>query len=413
MLTADLLRVRVQGKALVPSFLDAEDGRHVLRAQEVLDAFTEAAAGRASRASLDEALHAVEGDHADIRLVRGLAKVCADACTFAVDSPVPPAELRAAAFARAAAVGPLALHDGDAAGRPTAAAVLLEAAAGLGWAGAAPEEAARALYADRKDALVLAAAALPESPRALVHRYNLVLAQSVLLRALSLRLTVEGAGPKPLRALFRALRFHQLLFRGAQAGDALTLEIDGPASLLAASTRYGLQLATFFGLLPQLAAAWSLDAELAWGARNLRKQLRLAHTDGLQSHHRLQGAWVSSAEALLLERLAATGAGGWAVEPGVPLFPGEQRVLLPDLRFARDGRVAHVEILGHWRRADLRARAAEAPDNYIFAVSKRLLADKAGALPAAVQARTLVFAEVVPAGGLLALVEAHAAAEPA
>jgi predicted nuclease of restriction endonuclease-like RecB superfamily len=412
MLTAELLRVRVNGKALAPSFLDPEDGRHVLRAEEVLDTFTAAAAARAPRRALDEALAAVEGTAADARLVRGLAKVCADACTFVVDAPVPPPDLRAAAFAAAAARGPLALHADDPAGRPTAAAVLADAAAALGWAESDPAALARALYADRKDALVLAAAALPDTPRALVHRYNLVLAQSVLLRALSLRLTVQGTGPKELRALFRALRFHQLLFRGTDDAGTLTLEIDGPASLLAASTRYGLQLATFFGVLPLLGGAWAVDAELAWGARNLRKQLRLAHTDGLQSHHRLQGTWVSSAESLLLERLAATGAGGWSVEPGAPLLTGAQGVLLPDLRFSREGRVAHVEILGHWRRADLRARAAAAPPNYLFAVSKRLLADKAGALPAAVAARTLVFAEVVPAAGLLALVEAHAAAEP-
>ena len=136
---------------------------------------------------------------------------------------------------------------------------------------------------------------------------------------------------------------------GRLEGDTLSLEIDGPQSLLTASTRYGMQLATFLPAVLLQTGAWALEAEIRWGKRRLRKQLVLDDTAGLVSHYRDTGAWTSRTEQWFRERWDRADTQGWRLEPGTLLDLGDQRVLVPDLTLHKDGRTAHLDIVGYWR----------------------------------------------------------------
>jgi predicted nuclease of restriction endonuclease-like RecB superfamily len=70
-------------------------------------------------------------------------------------------------------------------------------------------------------------------------------------------------------------------------------------------------------------------------------------------------------------------------------------MMIPDLSFRKGGRVGHLEICGFWRAKHLKERIAQLPDNVILAVSSKLKGE-AGKLTAAMEAKVIRFAEVIP-----------------
>lgn len=410
MLTSTLVRVQVQGKQIRPSLVDAAAGRNLVRAEDLLEVFAEAEAEGWTRAGVEAAAREVEGDERDHKLVRGLTKLLMDKSTFETRCPVAPAELRMQAFRRAAEVGPLARRSGPA-GRPTAATVLravVEAAGGEDDPDADPTA---WIYADLKGEQVLASRAGPETPRALLERYNVALVQAVLLKAESMTLHLDAPDPKRVRQLFRFLKFFQLMYRAQLEGGTLRLHIDGPQSLLTASTRYGMQLATFLPAVLLQPGAWALEAEIRWGKRGLRKQLMLDDTAGLVSHYRDTGAWTSRTERWFRERWERADTGGWTLSPGELIDLGEQRVLVPDLSLRKDGRVAHLDIVGYWRAGWLKQHLDGSPGHVLVAASKRLVGEKKGGVPKRLEGRCVPFAEVIPVAEVIEKAEKNAVSE--
>ena len=420
MLTSSLVRVRVQGRQVRPSLVDPTAGKYLVRADELLDVFADAARGGWTRSELEQAAREVEGDEADHKLVRGMTKLLLDRCTFETHCPVAPADLRMQAFQRAAEVGPLARKAGPAE-RPTAASVLrsivAESDSAAGSAGdgetAGDVDPRSWLYADLKGEQVLTDRTGPSTPRELLDRYNVALVQAVLLKAESMTLHLDAPDPKRVRQLFRYLKFFQLMYRAQLSGGTLTLEIDGPQSLLTASTRYGMQLATFLPAVLLQTGAWALEAEIRWGKRRLRKQLMLDDTAGLVSHYRDTGAWTSRTERWFRERWDKADTQGWVLEPGSLLDLGEQRLLVPDLTLRRDGRVAHLDIIGYWRAGWLKKHLDGSPDHVIVAASKRLVGEKKGGVPKRLEHRCVPFAEVIPVADVIDKAERVAVNEEA
>ena len=102
-------------------------------------------------------------------------------------------------------------------------------------------------------------------PAALLHRYNLGLAQAVLIRATRLKITLKGSEVGAYRQVFRALKFHQLIHRiHSQEDGHTTIEVDGPLSLFSNAKRYGVAMARFLPTLV-LSDRWCLEADLVWG----------------------------------------------------------------------------------------------------------------------------------------------------
>ncbi len=403
MLTASLIRVRVQGKDIRPSFVDPSDERQLDRAAELVEVFDRAEAEGWSRAEVEAACKEVEGDDRDHKLVKGLAKVLLDKCDFETTCPVDPQALRMAAFLRAAEVGPLSRR-ASATGRPTAADVLREVAAASGPLDddARPD---RWIYADLKDEQRLSRRGGPRDAQALLHRYNVALVQAVLLRASELTVRIAAPDPKRVRQLFRHLKFHQLMFRAHTEDEWLVLQVDGPQSLLASSTRYGLQLATFFPAILLVEAEWRLEAEIRWGKRGLRKDLVLDSSLELRTHYRDTGAWQSRTEQFLLERWETADTDGWELMPGELLDLGGQRIVVPDLKLEKEGRVAWLDIVGYWRARWLKDHLDGTPDHVIVAASRRLVGDRKGGVPKRLEHRCVPFAEVIPVKDLLACAE--------
>ncbi len=420
MLTADLIRVRNTREGLKCGFVDASNARLLEKAAAILTAF-ELNVGNA-RSALDDALLEAEGDGVDHKLTRGLAKLAVDRAEFDTRAPMPPADVRKAIFGLAARIGPVRPAapplDGDASvDLPRTADGLWQA---LGTQlGIDPSELARSLYADLASEQTLTSVDVP-SAGWLLHRYNVALVQSALLHAQKLTLTLAHPSPGPLRALLRALKFHQLLAdvrRTAEADANVTIVIDGPASLFAQTTRYGLALAKFFPAIPLLGTPWALRADILWKGRTTK--LELDSRAGLVSHYAERGAWQSREATWFFERWMET-APGWTIEVGgPPLDQGGEGMVVPDFTMRRDGdaRPVHIEILGYWRKASLQRRLAlmrrHGPERLILAASKKLLqAEEREEVEGGLGDAVVLFTEVIPVKEVLRLATAMLDATP-
>ncbi len=360
MLTSDLLRVRRKGGRVVPRYLrgaEAELGKTL--AQDFVRILS--ASIGLSRDEIEAALDAVPVP-AETRLVgEGLRKVLDGQCTWSVATGVDPEEIRREVFLAAAkahrALDVRSEFDRD--------AVLAELAPRLGKT---PDEIDAALYADLRENERLEAFR-PIGPDALLERYDLGLAQAVLLKATHVVVRVAGETPDRYRRLFRAARFHGLIHVVEGSPDeGYRITLDGPWSLFDAVQKYGLRLAMF---LPQVLAIrdFHVRAELAWGkarstlggsARTSQATppnprthavLEITPADGLVSHiaeHTSTGPDLETFKQAF-ERLGSE----WIVSDNDRIFalPGEI-ACVPDLVFRSEttGEEVFLEAFGFWSR---------------------------------------------------------------
>ena len=350
MLPSDLLIARRRSGALTPHRL-ALDAETRALAAELIALFTTAVGQR--RGALGETLTAFEGEDTAFKVKRGLAHVLEnDFCTFETVAPLDPPELRRRVFALGASAAPT---------RARRAALLQSAADTLALARGqlvtAPEVAA-GLFADLPPRQVLTAFD-PPAPDALLHRYNLAQAQGVFYRAHDLLITAHRNEPARYKQLFRYVKLFGLmtLIEG-DADHGFTLRVDGPASLFAASTRYGLAMAK---LLPALlhVTKWSLRASLkprGFPGDDNPARLREDPPDpdaftldaacGLVSHYAPPKEFDSILEEAFAARWEKLGT-PWTLEREVDLVPVPGSAIIPDFRVAHpDGRSVLVEIVG-------------------------------------------------------------------
>jgi predicted nuclease of restriction endonuclease-like RecB superfamily len=244
--------------------------------------------------------------------------------------------------------------------------------------------------------------AWPLGAEALIERYNLALAQSILLRATRVTLLVSGETADRYRRLFRAMRFlgllHQVALhaeepaeakpakRGKRKGEAASptasgtvysITIDGPFSLFGPSQKYGMRLAV---LLHAVLACerFFLTADVVWGPRREKAVFRVSPENALVP----QAAELPSSSPVLDAFVAGFDKLGspWKVAASDRIFaaPGEPAVI-PDLVFSneRTGEEVFLEAFGFWSRAAVWTRVEQIrrgalPVPLLLAVSKEL-----------------------------------------
>jgi predicted nuclease of restriction endonuclease-like RecB superfamily len=367
-LTADLVNARRRGNELrLVELDDAARARAVALAARLLAVVT-AHVGR-TQGELALALDAIDVAPGEYKLKDGLAKLIEDRCELEAPAGPEPEELRRAVFERAA-VRRASLDDG---GRLDRAALLAEVAAERAIP---PDVIEQALFGDLRGAQIVARFD-PMGPETLVASYERSQAQAVLLRAVKVTVDVAQASAGATRALFRRLKFLQLLHAVSRTEAGYRVVIDGPFSLFESVTRYGQRLAM---LLPVLDGcdSWTLEADVRWGKEKRPLVFRLNGTAAtpeaeepalpdeiralLTSFAALDAPWRASARAILLEL------------PGVGLT-------VPDVVFekrAPDGsmRRVYLEVMGYWSRAAVWRRVelvqAGLGEPVLFAVSSRL-----------------------------------------
>ncbi len=309
MLTGNLVRVRTSKARVIPLYLKRDDPSWLEAAESLLLIYREGVG--TTRGEIEAEIDELLGDDPKTLAHRGLAKVLEDRCEFEMVADVPPDVLREKVFAAAAA------HRKElkAAGRREhfrAEVVLQQVADEMGID---PIKVESSLFADLKDeARMLTFDDL--SAQRLVDRYNVALAQAVLLRSVLVTAEVRREKPQRYRQLFRWLKFHRLLHRvdGSMA-QGYTFHIDGPLSLFSSTTKYGLQMAMFLPAL-LLCDDFRLDAELRWGPKREPRTFHLESSDGLISHYQDAGTYVPPELNAFVERFrqVVPGVGGDRVD---------------------------------------------------------------------------------------------------
>jgi predicted nuclease of restriction endonuclease-like RecB superfamily len=378
MLTSDLVLTRMYKGEVRPRYVDTKDPEFHALAEQLVEVF--GAKEGHPRHELEQELKDLVGTGTDFLLHRALAKLLFDRCEFDTESPQEPEILRSAVFDAAAAAyrREIAAVDGEAHPfRFHRQEVLEEAARELDLL---PEAVERGFYADLKDEQILKSWK-PCKPYWLLERYNVALAQGILLRASRLEIHLTESSIPRQRELFRKIKFFQLLHRVTlDSKGGYLIQLDGPMSVFKSSGKYGMQMANFLPTLLHF-EHWSLEATLEWGKKRRPATFRLSPRQGLRSHSRLTGQWQPQELAWLPEQLAKV-TEDWEVEPEAELvLLGGQGVLVPDFVFHHpvSGTRVHMEVLGFWRRGALASRLQllrkHGPENLLLAVSKQLMTD--------------------------------------
>jgi predicted nuclease of restriction endonuclease-like RecB superfamily len=387
MLTSRLVRVRYARNRIVPCYLDVDDAGWRETSERLLDLYRSHEGH--TRGELEEELREVMGNDPAQLVHQGLAKLLEDRCEFEVVSAHPPEQLRESVFTAAAAqrlrARPVGLEDSAHPTMPSLAragfdrdGVLQKVAQALKMK---PEAVEQGLFADLKSEQRLIRFKDITVER-LLQRYNVGLAQAVLLRSTRVHVAIVGESSQRYRQLFRLAKFHRLVCESERNGpDGYLLHLDGPLSLFTATQKYGLQLALF---LPAVLRCreFELRAELSWGPERKPKVFTLSPADGLVSHYADSGMYVPPELAMFVD-LFRKKITGLEISEETDIQPLGDSFWVPDFRITEQatGRSLYLEVLGFWRRASAERHLARlrqhARQPFLLAVSDQLRVDDA------------------------------------
>ncbi len=362
MLGKDLLRTKVRGDHIYPSFISTDDEQWLSLAVELLAVYENGIGD--SAAVLNSAADSIVLKYKDLKLARGILKIIQDRTEFSgINDDFPYTEKRACLFKKTAEM----LQSGTLPQLPyDVKAAVLNVMPDNGFEN-------RLIYAD-----------LPENetllrvkkifPREVLERYNVGLVQGLLLTANAIHLNIPVDTPAAdLRNLFRNIKFFQLLFSGKTEDDTLRITVDGPASILENSLKYGLQLACFFPSVCRL-PSWKLSAEVL---RNEKKySLLLDQSSNLKS----QIAQFSGTleEYSMFANYFKKQTSRWEIDtaPGFLVFEN-QKAIFPDFAFRCGETVKYLELFHRWHASQFEERLlsleAHPEHGLLLGVDKALL----------------------------------------
>ena len=346
MLTKDLLRFKTSGGYAKPSFIGVNDPKLLALAERLIALFENSVGS--TREELDEQLDHLTAAYNDVKLARGLVKILLDRAEFSGCGELDYPTARHALFLRSAAL----LNSSQCPDDPAEYRARLMAAEPVLKSGVYPD-------LPENEQLI---AVKKTFPKELLERYNMALAQSLMLYSDGLDCQVCAEDQGALRRLLKYLKFFRLLFRAELVTPKkkddppmIRLRIDGPASILDNSTRYGLQLASFFPAVCSM-RLWQVSCGLKLRTRSLR--LRLDESSKLVCHYTNFGAYIPEEFRMFQDYFNQTPDRGWTMVPRESYLKLEGDLLtFPDFRFRSDsGTVIDVELFHQWHKTPLKER---------------------------------------------------------
>ncbi len=368
MLTGKQVRVKFARDHIIPHYLDAHDPNWLGVADQLLTIFRSRPG--ISRGELEAEIDELFGSLSQPQIHQGLAKLLEDRCEFEMQSALVPEEVRSALFTAAAKKRQATLTEiGQSFER---GAIVAEVASAMN---VPVDQIEAGMFADLKSEQRLTQFQ-DTTPERLLERYNVALAQAVLLRSVGVEITLHADAPARYRQLFRAIKFHRLICEiEFVRKNTYRLRLDGPLSLFSATQKYGLQLALFLPTL-LLCERFELHANLRWGAERKDKKFRLSHEDGLVTHKAEIGAFVPPEVPMFVE-LFRKRIADWELNEDAEIIPIENRFWIPDYQLVHrpTGQSVMLDILGFWRRSSVEKHLTmlrEADRPFVLAISDQL-----------------------------------------
>lgn len=338
MLGKDLLRTHSAGNYIRPDFVRTDDASLLTLARELMTLFEEGIGH--SRGSLDELAGNAVNQQKDVKLARGILKVIQDRCVYSGIAGRDWRALRRSVFltsAQALKNGTLPENAHEVRG-----AVLKDIEPDL------PE-----LYADLPENETLTHCRVMY-PKEVLERYNMYLAQSLMLYAERLELTFSAAeNPQLLRSLFRYLRFFRLLAAAQKKGSVITLSVEGPASLFENTLKYGLQTASFFPVVCRL-SDWKAACTVHLNGKP--KRLLLGPETHLVCHFHNFSSYQPE-EIRLFAAYFRKKESRWRIDDAPGFLQHGAELIFPDFAFRNsEGTVLSLELFHRWHASHLEKR---------------------------------------------------------
>jgi len=359
MLTKELGIARLVDGQILPDRLSrTKHSQYVAMAKQMCDAYRDGVGSM--RKQLHGQIHKIlEADpNCPIRRSGAFCKLLDDLSEFDAGKPKKTAQLRQRVFRQAAMLHPLVANvESILDHSEQAAKEKIAASENMTW-----PELERALFSDIIDHHRLVKFDYPQDTNELLARYNVAQTQVAMLDARQLIIDATG----DWKGILRYAKLAHLMHRIEPIEGGYRITLDGPASVLRGTHRYGIQMAKF---LPGLLACsdWTLRATVIpkglakhadsnWG-RSQRWLLILDDRSGLQSTAVTPSKIDSGVEEQLVEswklmQLLADGnpeLAGWQLIREGELLVRGQRVFFPDFTIITpsQNRVL-VEIVGFW-----------------------------------------------------------------
>lgn len=182
------------------------------------------------------------------------------------------------------------------------------------------------------------------SARALLSRYNVAQIQAALFSALSMDLWVTG----DFKRILRSIRLARLMHSITRVSEgSYHIRLDGPASVLRETRRYGIGMARF---LPALISCqgWRIQASIQTRTQ-WRLNLLLSDQDGLRSHLPDDEVFDSTVEADFAEKWGTEPREGWTMHHEAEFLHSGQKTFVPDFVFRHPNKQpVFLEIVGFW-----------------------------------------------------------------
>ncbi len=351
MLTRELAIVEYKGTEAVPDRLTAKKHAHYLvYAQRMLDVYRQSLG--LTRREIHRAIQRIFENEMECppRRVDAFCKLLDEVSVYQHNDSTTAAKLRQKVFRAAAGMHPLVNeahpwfeHDEQQAKQSIAAQL------GMTW----PELESK-LFADIIEFHRLESFEGYDQPRMLLARYNLAQTQVALFDAM--RMTIWAT--TDFKLILRYAKLARLMHTIERTASGYRFELNGPASLLCHTQRYGVAMAKF---LPGLLACrgWRMQAQLRPARWRGYIHLSLDDQSGLSSQASKAEEFDSSVEQQFAERWGSEPRDGWTLTRESEIYHHGQTVFMPDFVLHHEsGRRVMLEIVGFWTPEYLKHKQA-------------------------------------------------------
>jgi len=377
------VRYTIDDNHIYPLFISRRGSSRYLRICEKLINLFAGHMGR-TYGELDCALEQFESTSVDFKIYRGLAKLLLDQCIFASSWEGDHEILRHRIFEKAQASYPIVMQP-DLLHQCTKTDVLSEVAVELGER---TERLDEILYGDLFENRIMTGLEREMSPQELLRRYNLALAQGILYRAVRMRLWLRH----DFKTIFKYIKLAQLMYEiQPLPSGGYQVDLDGPASILRHTQKYGIHMARFLpGLL--LTSGWQMSALI--DSERGPRTFQLDDTCGLHTYYEKEHPFDSSVEEKFFRAFEKVET-DWRIEREAEVIDLKGTVLIPDFTFTHpDGRSRSMEIVGFWTPEYLEKKLSKLQKagghNLLIAINEQLRCSKEPFLGRAIFFKTSV-----------------------
>lgn len=328
MLTSDLLVTKIHKGKIEPVYATL-DQKNLEISRSVINLFQEHI-GK----TYGELAEEIEGfEEIDYRLIRGLTQILERRCIIGMDSPIEPITARRIVFEEC---------NGAVSDIKERKEIIERVARKLSIETGDIE---KALWADMEENLVIKKFKTI-TPENLLRQYNLSLTQTLLFKAWSMEIQIEGN----YQDVFWKIKKLGLMYL-IQDGKII---IDGPVSIFKMTEKYGTAMAK---LLPAImrCSKWSLKASILKKTMQGKKIYDFT-LDNTRQIFNIEASDpdIETFDSAIEKEFSLLNFNEWSCKREPALIKAGQYAFIPDFSLERNGTRIYVEIIGFWTPEYLR-----------------------------------------------------------